>query len=209
LLLLAQTLTKSAVPFLFASPDNLGGAISKDIRRIILPWPEILPAQVWSLLQEWTQNGGELIIMGPPATHNAEGQSVVSQWESLTGTRAHSNRVDLRVGSQTTWGERLFTLDPGAMAPGWDDAPLATLPEHWPALELEPVGSDSVATVEGKVVGTSRSLGKGRVVTTTVDAALFPDLIEHILELRDPQGHAMAFRYTKGSESKTLEVVRH
>ena len=209
LLLLAQTLTKSAVPFLFASPDNLGGAISKDIRRIILPWPEILPAQVWSLLQEWTQNGGELIIMGPPATRNAEGQSVVSQWESLTGTRVLSNRVDLRVGSQTTWGERLFSLNPGAMAPGWDDAPLATLPEHWPALELEPVGSDCVATVEGKVVGTSRSLGNGRVVTTTVDAALFPDLIEHTLELRDPQGHAMAFRYTKGSESKTVEVVRH
>jgi hypothetical protein len=73
LLLLAQTLTKNEVPFLFASPDHLGGAISKDIRRIILPWPEILPAQVWSLLQEWTQNGGELIIMGPPATLDAEG----------------------------------------------------------------------------------------------------------------------------------------
>jgi hypothetical protein len=95
------------------------------------------------------------------------------------------------------------------MAPGWDDAPLATLPEHWPALELEPVGSDSVAMVEGKVVGTSRSIGKGRVVTTTVDAALFPDLIEHILQLGSIQREIMVFRYTKGAESKTVEVVRH
>jgi hypothetical protein len=113
------------------------------------------------------------------------------------------------VGSQTTWGKRLFTLDPGAMAPGWDDAPLATLPDHWPALELESLASDSIATVDGKVVGTSLSIGKGRVVTTTVDASLFPSLIEHILQLGSLQRDVMVFRYTKGAESKIVEVFRH
>ena len=110
------------------------------------------------LMEEFVEGGGKLVWSGPPPVIDEARLDARAPWEALVGARA------LRLGHDGYPAPACEVLFEGGLA----SVPAQFIPTHFPVDRIHPLepheGTEVVARVKGKVVGTARKVGKGLVL---------------------------------------------
>lgn len=200
LLLLAKTLTRAQVQFRFVDDESLKRGPAW--RRVIVPWPDMLPSDTTAHLAAVAAAGTELLFFGPPAALDADGGSMSVPFARLCGiARVPPDAVlTMREGERIRWRGREWTLDPTAIEPGYRSNERASYPDGFKAFVLDPrPGTRVLATWRGRPVGVQR----GRVSYFSMELPHFAGLPAALLG--DDAVAAVSpgwsvFAYRRGSE---------
>jgi hypothetical protein len=116
----------------------------------LLPQPGLL-----EMMGSLAKNGGNVIWSGPPPVIDATGENCQAEWQTLFGVNYKPTKFqgEIAAGKTITFKNKLSTV------------PEQTILTDFMVDRIYPVeldeGSKNVATIENKVVGTTRKFGKG------------------------------------------------
>jgi len=138
-------------------------------KRLVLPWPDLLPLQAWDVMEDFASDGGEIVFFGPPANWSDCGQNVRERFEQLIGAsigaciqQEEEDEICLKKGK--------LKLNPVSRVEGYLDSRQDTFPHRYLAWELQPKESAAIAWKPQR--GTCLGSRAGRVSYLSFSAAL-------------------------------------
>ncbi|MGD0089004.1 MAG: hypothetical protein ABSE73_03720 [Planctomycetota bacterium] len=207
LLLLGKALTYAQVQFQFVDADVPRRA--GRWRRVIVPWPDLLPPGALARLGELAAAGTEVLIFGPPADDDASGSPQAAAFARLCGIRPveRSTELQMKEGAVLHWNRRAWRLAPTAVEPRYRSNERASYPGHFKGYVLRPrPGTEVVATTRGKPVAVRR----GGVTYFAAELPHFAGLPEAVVSgCANPPHDWALFAYQRGSQPLLAGVARH
>jgi hypothetical protein len=173
LLLLGKALTEAQIQFRLVDDEALKHGTTW--RRVIVPWPDMLPSATMTRLEQLAAAGTDILMFGPPAAMDADGGSQSRAFARLCGIappRPGAART-MREGERIRWNRRPWRLDPTGIEPGYRSNEQSSYPEDFKAYVLDPrPATEAIATWRGRPVAVRR----GRVSYFAVELAHFAGL---------------------------------
>lgn len=208
LLLMGKALTYSQVQFQFVDEALLQR--KGNWRRVIVPWPDLLPPDVLANLEVLSKQGTDVLIFGPPARFDAAGRPQAAAFARLCGIREKELPQELAVkeGDSLQSGGRSWPLAPLALEPLYRSNEKSSYPDHFKAFVLVPgPDAETIATIQGKPVGVRH----GRVTYFAAEWPHFAGLPENWVEqhaLNDRVPGCVLLAYRRGGESILAGIAR-
>ena len=208
LLLLAKALTYSQSQFQIVDETLLRR--KADWRRVIVPWPDLLPPDVLANLEALSQKGTDILFFGPHARFDAAGHAQSAAFAKLCGLREQETPQELAMkeGDSLESGGRSWPLAPLAIEPNYRSNEKGSYPDHFKAFALCPAsGTETIATFQGKPIG----VRQGHVTYIAAELPHFVGLPEYCLSYA-PTTHALPglalISYQRGDEQLLAGVAR-
>ena len=207
LLLLGKALTYAQVQFQFVDEHFL--RLARRWRRVIVPWPDLLPPGTLARLGKLAAAGTDVLIFGPPAVRDAAGRPQAGAFARLCGIRPVERSAELRLeeGALLCCKGRTWRLAPAAVEPRYHSNERDSYPGHFKSYTLLPrPGTEVLATVRGRTVGVRR----GGVTYFAAELPHFAGLPEALVSgsAGAPRDWAL-FAYQRGSQPLLAGVARH
>jgi len=208
LLLLGKALTYSQVQFQIVDETQL--QCKESWRRVIVPWPDLLPPGVLSSLEKLSRRGAEVLFFGPPARLDSEGSSQAASFAKLCGIDDNTapQELAMKEGDALESNGRSWPLAPLTLEPNYRSNERGSYPDHFKAYRLVPApGAEIIATLQGKPV----AVRQGRVTYFATEWSHFAGLPENWLgespEASKLQGLVL-LAYRRGDEKLLAGVAR-
>jgi len=208
LLLLAKALTYSQSQFQIVDETLLRRKAGW--RRVIVPWPDLLPPEVLPHLEALSQKGTDILFFGPHARFDAAGRAQSAAFAKLCGLREQETPQELAMkeGDSLESGGRSWLLAPLAIEPNYRSNEKGSYPDHFKAFALCPAsGTETIATFQGKPIG----VRQGHVTYIAAELPHFVGLPEYCLSYA-PTTHALPglalMSYQRGDEQLLAGVAR-
>jgi len=198
---LELTLAQASVRWI--APEQIDEARER-CQRIVVLWPNRMPAAAWEALARSKADGLEIVLLGPPASVTETGESCVEAWQTLTGCEAAPTRVDISYGEEIEIAGRRLRLDPAAAVPNWQSNPERCYSGGIPAWEL--TAGRLLVFWNGRGIGARN----GTVTTVTTELAQAPGALAALLPTaRAVPCEFIAFPFTRGNEELLSLCARH
>ncbi len=200
LLLLGQTLTAAQVQFQFV--DEAGLKKGLHWKRVIVPWPDMLPAGVLADLARLAEVGVEILMFGPPAKLDAAGSPASQAFAAVCGIRLVecANELAMKEGQSLRGKTGLWRLDPTAIVPNYRSNESCSYPDHFKAYTLKPQpGTEVLATFRGHPMGVRRGFMTYFAVELPHFEGLLGSLIQEPALAEISPGWAL-FSYRRGAK---------
>jgi len=161
-------LWESGIPVDFVNVTDIGSATAQQYKALVLPFPMSLSEDVAARLEQYVQNGGNLVSEAAPGRVDENGLSTRGEMSpklrELFGVRQRSITMvpepdeDVRwMPAERTWGE---FLDATALE-GTGIMKGQKVPAHYCLQTFEPKGSEPFLDYNGAAAGVTRKAGKG------------------------------------------------
>ncbi|HEY3321002.1 MAG TPA: hypothetical protein VGP72_11095 [Planctomycetota bacterium] len=200
LLLLGKALTYANVQFRIVEPEALSSSLfalkssssrvqpraksqeprAAPLRRLVVPWPDLLPPGSIEKLAALAASGTEVLIFGPHAFIDFAGDSQSAAFAKLCGIHEVNRNAEMRLkeGASLNCRARSYPLAPKRVQSNYRSNEHGSYPDHFKAYALKPLrGTEVLATASGKPVG----VRNGRVTYIATEVPHFPGLPEALV----------------------------
>jgi hypothetical protein len=208
LLLLGKTLTEAQVQFQFV--DEAAMKREAAWKRIVIPWPDMLPAGLLRELAWLAEEGTEVLFFGPPATMDAEGGAVSQMFADMCGIAPVNpiHEIAMKEGMSLKGNSGPWRLDPTGIVPNYRSNELCSYADHFKAYPLNPQrGTEVLAKFGSQAVGVRR----GRVTYLAVEAPHFQGLLGALIQepaIAEVSPGWSLFSYKRGAQRLLAGVAR-
>lgn len=167
LMLLMKRFTHVSVQAQFLSLDAFASGSAVDSRlstragtfkSLVLPWPDLLPPEAWTMLRRCVEAGVETLVFGPPAVRCTDGSGMADDFANLVGASAIATEpIAVTSGETLKLGDIAGTLSPTELQPNYHSNPANTYPDHFNAYAVQPAdGAEACAWNGDTAIGLRR-----------------------------------------------------